>query len=348
MGDASSYYIATATLEAESHASVLARTTGVVRELRREEGDHVRAGDVLLLLEDEEENYRFQQAEANLRSAQAEHDRRKSMLENGLLSAEEFETTLNTLTVRKAELGLARTTLAYTRVKAPFTGRVVRRHVDRGANVTPGTPLFDVMDDDPLLARVHIPAKRMGFVEIGQAMEIHVDSDNTDLVGIVRLISPIVDATTGTVKVTAEILDAPTGTRPGDFAQVRIVTERHSDVSLVPSVAVFEDQSQQVVYVVEGGVAHRRVVETGFVDGDDTEITSGLAPGEVIVVKGQRQLRDGGGVELLEGPDDILAEEALRRADPEEGEGVSAEAASAEGGSPGKSAKGRNPKPSDS
>jgi hypothetical protein len=55
------------------------------------------------------------------------------------------------------------------------------------------------------------------------------------------------------------------------------------------------------------------VVETGFVDGDNTEILTGLEPQELVVVKGQRQLRDGGGIEILEGPEDVLAAETARR-----------------------------------
>jgi len=306
-GDASSYYTATATLEAENRAQVQAQVSGVVREILREEGDIVKAGDLLLRLEDEEARYRLQQAAANLRAAEADYERRKKMSEGGLLSEGEFETTENTLSIRRAELGLADVALSYTRVTAPFAGRVVRRHVDLGANVSAGTPLFDVMDDDPLLARVYIPTKRMGFLEVGQEMRIHIDSTNSDLVGVVRLISPIVDASTGTVKVTAEIVDHPADTRPGDFAQVSIVTAKHADAALVPSHAIFEEQGQNVLYVVQDTVAVRRVVEAGFVDGNDTEVVSGVEPGELVVVKGQRELRDGAGVKILDGPPDVLA-----------------------------------------
>jgi len=318
-GDASSYYTATATLEADNHAGIQARTTGVVREILREEGDLVKAGDVLLLLEDDEASFRVQQASANLRAAESEYERRTAMLEGGLLSAEEFEATENTLSIREAELGLATVALSHTRVKAPFDGRVVRRHADLGANVSPGTPLFGLMEDDPLLTRVHIPAKRMGLVEIGQTMNIHVDSSDSDLIGVIRLISPIVDASTGTVKVTAEIRDRPAGTRPGDFAQVSIVTERHHDTTLVPSRALFEEQGQQVLYVVEEGKAVRRPVETGFVDGDATEVRAGVETGDLVVVKGQRQLREGAEVEILEGPPEVLAAQA-RESDGEESE----------------------------
>jgi membrane fusion protein (multidrug efflux system) len=308
IGRASSYYTATATLEAESHAQILARTTGVARELLREEGDAIAADETLLLLEDDEARLRVAQAEANLKTARAEHDRAEQMEKSGLLSAGEFETNVNALRVREAELELAKLQLSYTRVRSPIEGRVVRRFVDLGANVVPGMPLFEVMDVTPLLARVHIPAKRMGFIATGQTMEVRLEGTAEPLTAAVSLVSPIVDPATGTVKVTAEVRQYPTGTRAGDFAEVRIVTASHDQTILVPSRAVFEEQGKDILYVVESGKAVRRVVETGFIDGDLTEILDGVAERDLVVVKGQRQLQDGSGVEVLEGPPEILAE----------------------------------------
>ncbi|MGH2570234.1 MAG: efflux RND transporter periplasmic adaptor subunit [bacterium] len=308
IGRASSYYTATATLEAESHAQILARTTGVVREILREEGDAIRADEALLLLEDDEARLRVAQAEANLKTARAEHDRAEQMEKSGLLSAGEFETNINNLHVREADVELAKLELSYTRVRSPIEGRVVRRFVDLGANVVPGVPLFEVMDVTPLLARVHIPAKRMGFIGAGQAMEVRLAGTDEPLTGTVSLVSPIVDPATGTVKVTAEIQKYPAGTRAGDFAEIRIVTASHEGAILVASRAVFEEQGKDILYVVEDGKAVRRVVETGFIDGDLTEILNGVAERDLVVVKGQRQLQDGGGVDVLEGPPEILAE----------------------------------------
>jgi membrane fusion protein (multidrug efflux system) len=305
--DVASYYTATATIEAENRAEVLARTTGVVRQLLKEEGDRVRAGDLLLLLEDDEAALRLKQAEANAFTARSEYDRKVSMRDAGLLSDGEFETVEGNMRVRESELEIAKLELQYTRVPAPFSGRVVRRLVDFGANVSPGAPLFELMDDDPLLARVHVPARRMGLVKPGQRIDVHLDTGDVDLEGVVTLVSPIVDASTGTVKITAEIRRPPAGIRPGDFAQVKIVTERRENAVVVPSRAIVEDQGAKVVYVIADGKASKRPVETGFVEGDVTEIVSGLAADELLCVKGQRDLRDGANVQILEGPPDVVA-----------------------------------------
>ena len=300
----------TAVLEAENHAEIRARTTGVVRRILREEGDRVAAGDILLEIDGDEAALRVRQAEVQLEKAKSEHDRASSMREMGMLSDQEFETQTQELHLREAELDLARLERSYTRIDAPFDGRVVRRHVDLGANVSPGASLVDVMDVTPLLALVHVPANRMGFVTEGQAVRITLDSTGAELEGRVRLVSPIVDPGTGTVKITVEIRTYPEGTRPGDFAQVRVVTARHDDATLVPSRAIFEEQGQSILFVVQDGKAVRRVVKAGFVDGESTEILEGVSAKDLVVVKGQRDLRDGLAVEILEGPEHVLAKPA--------------------------------------
>jgi len=307
VGTASSRYGTTAILEAKSHAEIRARTTGVVRRLLREEGDQVAKGQALLELEDDEAKLRVRSAEANLEKAKSEHARGNSMRDMGMLSDQEFETLVNNLHLKESDLDLAKLELSYTRIVSPFHGQVMRRHVDLGANVSAGAPLFELMDVTPLLALVHVPANRMGFVAVGQPVEVHLDSVDSTLTGIVHLVSPIVDSQTGTVKVTLEIRNYPAGTRPGDFAHVRIETARHDGAVLVPSRAIFEEQGNNILFVAEAGKAVRRIVKTGFVDGESTEILEGVAPKELVIVKGQRDLREGVEIEILEGPPGTVA-----------------------------------------
>lgn len=306
MGEASTYYVTTANLEAEHHAEVLARTTGVVLELVVEEGDQVEENQVLLRMEDKDQQLQLRQAQLNLTQLQREHERIIAMRESGVLSAQEIEASQNAVETAAAQVEEAELNLTYTTVRAPFSGRIVRRHVDLGAQAQQGTPLFEIMDINPLLAKVFIPANRIGAISVGQRIDLTLDSNGNQLTGTISLISPIVDTNTGTVKVTAEIFNYPPNTRAGDFAEVRVRTDTHENAMLIPSVAVFEDKGDDVVYVAKNGKAERRTVEVGFVNEGETEIKDGLAANELVVVKGQRSLRDGQPVEILEGPPKAL------------------------------------------
>jgi membrane fusion protein (multidrug efflux system) len=304
-GSIASYYKATATLEAEKEAQVLVRVSGIVQDIPAEEGDLIEEGQVLLRISNDEYRFRLEQAEAAAANMRARFDRLSQMMEEQLATEEEFQAARSDLASAEADEGLARLNLSYTSVRAPFTGRVAERLVDVGQNVSIGDPVFRMADFTPLLARVHVPSREFKKLKPDQAVDLVLDSTGARLSGRITLISPVIDPASGTIKITVEVPTYPAGTRPGDFAQVQIVTERRDGTVLVPRTAVLTDKGETVVYAVADGdpvTAERRVVTIGFTDDDNAEILSGLAAGETVVTKGQRSLKHGAPLKILEGP----------------------------------------------
>ena len=305
-GSISSYYRATATLEAEKQAQVLARVTGVVKTLLAEEGDKISKGDPLLLIENNEYHFRVEQATAGTTNLRARYQRLEQMVAEGLATEEEIQAARSDLASAEAEEGLARLSLSYTTVSAPFSGRVTERLVDAGQNVSSGDPLFVMADFDPLLAKVHVPSREFKRLQKDQTVELVLDSNGARLSGHIKLISPVIDPTSGTIKITVEVPDYPKGTRPGEFAQVQIVTEKRDNSTLVPRSAVLTDKGESVVYTPisedDKLTAERRIVEVGFTDDQNVQILSGLQPGDTIVIKGQRSLKHGAPLKILEEP----------------------------------------------
>ena len=306
-GPIASYYKATATLTAEKTAQILARVSGVIEQLGCEEGDVVTSGHVLLRIEDEEYVYLLHQAEAARATATDRFNRLEDMRKQDLVSAEQYEQARNEMSSAIAAEELARLTLSYASVEAPFRGFITRRHVDVGQTVSPGTVLFDIADFDPLLAVVHVPSKEFKQLKADQPVRLTLDSTGQALSGRIKLVSPVIDPTSGTIKITIEIHEYPADTRPGDFAEVSIVTERRMGSTLVPKTAVFTDRGDQIVYVAADSTAERRVVEVGFEDDENSEILDGVNEGELIVVKGQRSLKHGSPIKIM---DDKLPEPA--------------------------------------
>lgn len=304
-GEISRHYEATATLEAEKEAAVLARVTGVVERLLAEEGDDVREGQPLLVVANDEYRLRVAQAEARTANLRARFERLEAMVAGQLATEEEFQAARADLASAEADEGLARLDLSYTTVKAPFSGRITARRVNVGQNLSVGTELFALADLRPLLGRVHVPAKEFARLQAEQPVELVLDSDGSRLAGRIKLVSPVIDPASGTIKLTIEVDDYPPATRPGDFAQVRVVTERREGVLLVPREAVLADKGESVVFVVPAPAAgaepaaERRLVETGFTDDERAQVVSGLAAGEQVVVRGQRSLKHGAAVKVL-------------------------------------------------
>jgi membrane fusion protein (multidrug efflux system) len=149
-------------------------------------------------------------------------------------------------------------------------------------------------------------------------VQLLVSSTGDRLEGRIDLVNPLVDPESGTIKVTVEVTDYPSSTRPGDFVEVSIVTDRHEGSLLVPRIAVVTERGQRSVYVIDGATAHQRVVGVGFEDDVNAEILSGLESGELVVVQGQRSLRDGQPVSVLDaieldGPTTQAEEETATR-----------------------------------
>jgi len=300
IGTAASYFVTTATLEPSSDAKINARTSGVARQILREEGDDVQEGELLLLLEDDDQRLRLKQAEQNLASAEREFRRLSKMKKAGVVSPTEWEAANNAFLSAEVELELAQLALSYTRIVAPITGRVVWREVDLGAHVTSGELLFRVMAINPLLVRVQVPANRIGQVAKGQPVELRVDSVEKPLDGTVGLVSPIVDPTTGTIKVTLTIDDYPPQVRPGDFTEIRMITDKREQALLLPSVAIIEERGQHYLFVEQASKAVRKKIEIGYVLGEQTEVISGIEAGEKVVSKGQRNLNDGNLLQIID------------------------------------------------
>ncbi len=303
-GSISSYYRATATLEAEKQAQVLARVTGVVQTLLAEEGDAVNAGDPLLRIENAEYRFRVEQTAAATANLRSRYERLEKMVAEELATEEEIQAARSDLASAEADEGLALLSYSYTTVSAPFSGLVTERLVDVGQNISNGDPLFVMADFEPLLAKVHVPSREFKRLQKDQAVELVLDSNGLRLTGHIKLISPIIDPTSGTIKITVEVANYPEGTRPGEFAQVHIVTEKRDGSTLAPRGAVLTDKGESVVYVpIEKDdqlTAERRIVETGFTDDDHVQILSGLQPGDTVVVKGQRSLKQGSPLKILE------------------------------------------------
>jgi RND family efflux transporter MFP subunit len=299
-GGIASYYSATASLDPNKEADILARVSGLVLEIKAEEGDRVDKGQVLLEIEDDEYRHRLAQAEIELDNQRALFERMKKMYNQKLVAAEAYDSQQSALQAAEAARDLAAFELSLTRVTAPFRGRVILRSVDQGRTVSNGTVLFTMADLSRLLARVHVPSREFRNISVGQQVILESDASRETLEGRIFLISPVIDPDSGTIKVTVEILKYPDRIRPGDFVEVRIQTDRHEDTVLVPKNAVVTEKGDQVAYVVEEEKASRRLVTLGFQDDVHAEILSGIAEGDRVVIQGQRSLKDGQPVRILE------------------------------------------------
>ena len=306
-GEISDYILANTTLEAERWVEVRARTTGQVVKIMGEEGDRVSKGSLLARLDDEAAHLQASQMEVAYEEALRNFERAKKMYQRRLVSEEDFATAKGALDRDRAQFEQAKLNLSYTTIASPVTGVLTSRNVEVGNMVTNNQAVFSVADFPPLLARIRIPEKNIGKVAVDQHAKVTVESaPGKQFSGMVKMISPVVNPESGTIKVTIEIQEALDGVlRPGMFSSVYLITETHENALVIPKKGlVLEGEGNQVfVYEKDAesgmGLAKRKNVKIGFSDNERLEVLSGLADGEQVITVGHEGLRPGTAVRLV-------------------------------------------------
>lgn len=288
---------AASTIEAERQVTVHAESTGRLVDFNIEEGDAVKAGQVLARIRFDAQTSSLLRANTSLAKAQADFDRAERLFGERVIGEEEFLRARNTLEVAQLDLGDRTREMKNTKVTAPFAGTVTQRQVIEGGFVTNGAQLLQITDFATLVARVYVPEKELDRIRVGQvAQVIGKAARGRHGEGTVKRISPTVDAGTGTIKLTVALpqeLAGAQGFLPGMYAEVTLTVDHHEDVPLVPKGAVVHDEEQTYVFLAEGEVARRVHVELGLQDAERAEIRKGVGPGDAIIVAGQTGLKDG-------------------------------------------------------
>lgn len=299
-GDVFAMYSGTASLETEEEAVVVAKVGGEVTELLVEEGDRVKAGDVLARLDGDRLRLEMQRAQANLKKLEQEYERNVELRERGLVSAGAFEGIKYELDSLRAAYNLARLEYGYTDIRAPIDGVISERFIKVGNTISANDRVFRITDMDPLLSYLFVPEKEFRRLTPGLPAQMAVDAiPGEKFTASILRVSPVVDPETGTFKVTLAVNDASERLKPGMFGRFQIIYDRRESVLLVPRMAVLEEEARKSVFVVEDGIAQRRAVRTGYSMGENIEIVEGLSGEETVITLGQAGLKDGADVTVI-------------------------------------------------
>ncbi len=310
---------AVGTVQAAQTSQISSQTTGNILEIRAHEGDRVQSGQVLAVIDDAQPRAAVDQATAALTAAEKEVSaadsdfalagstlkRYQQLYEKKSVSPQEFdevdakyqsaEAQRDMSRARQAQaaaaLAQARTSLGYTRVRAPFAGVVTAKMADAGTLASPGTPIFTVEDTRAFRLEVNVDESDVHLVYVGQAAPVEIDAlGNAQLSGKVAEIVPAADPASRSflVKIT---LSADARLRSGLFGRAHFARGQRQAL-LIPRTAVVERGQLEGVYVLDANqIAELRYVTLGANAGDKVEVLSGLQDGDKLVAApGEREL----------------------------------------------------------
>jgi membrane fusion protein, multidrug efflux system len=312
-------------LEAVERVEVRSRVAGAVQSVHFREGALVKQGDLLVTIDPAPYAAEVERSEAQVVAARArvsftknELDRGQQLAESRVMSQRDLDQRINAhreaeanLRAAQAALQSNRLNLGYTEVRAPVAGRVGKLEITVGNLVAagPGAPvLTTLVSVNPIYASFNAdeqvvmralktldagPTAHTQFGRIPVEMST-VMSNGTPIQGRLQLIDNQVDARSGTVRVRAVFDNADGSLMPGQFARLRMGHAKTEPALMVNERAVGTDQSKKFVMVVgaENKAEYREITLGASVDGLRV-VTSGLKPGERIVVNGLQRIRPG-------------------------------------------------------
>ena len=299
------FYRTSGTLRALRSAELVALQSGIVLELKAEEGDLVKAGETLVRIDGRGFKLQAERDAITARNASQELRRLEQIAEN--LPREELDKQRYALENALASAQVSRHQANQTIVVAPFDGTITRRAIDVGNLATASTPLYSLADLSVLDVELHVPEREAAAVQAGAPATLELQ-DGTRFPAAVERRAPVVDPLTGTVKFTVRARVYPPGAVPGAFVRAELRVDRRTAAPSLPRTAIFELEGAPHVYVVEDGRARRRPVELGLVGETHAELRGGLDPGAVVVADAGEGVTEGLPVKVAEaGPKDSKA-----------------------------------------
>jgi membrane fusion protein (multidrug efflux system) len=274
-------------------ATLAAEVPGAVETQRVELGQAVAKGELLATIDERSLAQAVNEAEAFLRQARLQYERAENLFERRAITKANLLDAVTERDVAEARLASARLQLDKARVRAPWAGRIAARHVEAGAYVAPGTPLFDLVDARRVKVRAPARAADVPYLEVGREVAIRLDAlpDET-FAGRIERLGAELDPDSRTLTVEAEI-DNPGGRlRPGMLARLEVPRRELEGALVVPMAALVDLGGRKAVWLIEDGRAHRRDVTLGPVVGEQVVI-EGLEPGARVIVEGAHAVGEG-------------------------------------------------------
>jgi len=270
------------------------KIAGTVKAIRFEEGQSVKAGAVLLELEDREPAADLEATKATRDQAKAALDRASRLLSTGNAPQARVDDLEGAYRAAAARVKVIEARLQDLRIVAPFSGRVGIRRVSLGSLISVGTIITTLDDVETIKLRFFVPEAAIAAIRPGANVAASGNAaPGRTFTGSIASIDTRVDATTRAVEVRAEFANKDGALKPGMFLTVKLGLNTRSGAMIVPEEAVVPEGIRQYVFVVTGGRAVKTEVKLGSRLPGEVEIREGLNPDSVVVTSGIQKIRDG-------------------------------------------------------
>lgn len=289
------------TLAANEAVDIKSELDGVIEEMSFEEGQRVKAHDVLFRIDRRKLEASLAEAEANLKLAETTLGRYAALAESRAVSQQEVDQARMMFQARLAAVELMRAQLQDATVTAPFAGITGSRLVSIGQYVTKGQQLTSLVETDPMKVELSVSERFLSRVTQEQELTLRVAAYPAEIFhGTVYFVAPQVSPESRTVLVKARVPNSDGLLRAGMFAELELILQVRQRAVVIPESALLLEGERASVFVVEEGKAKLRPVTPGLRMAGILEIREGLSSGEIVVFEGTQKLAPDAPVQVRE------------------------------------------------
>ena len=296
-------------------ADVAAKVDGRIEKVLAEEGQAVKAGEALLVLEQEDTaagvmNARgaYMDAKTSYEKAQIDVKRYAALYERGAVSREALdnmrfalENARGKLDAARGNLNSAESSLGGTTVTTPRAGVIQKRYYQEGYFAKVGTALFNIADITTLLAKIDVPEGYVNSIAPGNEVTFTIPSmsgEDKTVKGIVTRISPVATLPARTFEAEVTVDNRNGRLRGGMYAEATVAGLPKSGALTIPLTAISMRDDQRTCFVIEDGKAVRRVLVTGYIGENLIEILKGVTEQDYVIIGGLNKVREGASVKV--------------------------------------------------
>ncbi|MBU8882121.1 efflux transporter periplasmic adaptor subunit [Flavobacteriaceae bacterium JJC] len=294
-------YSANGTFIPKQETNQSADISGRVVSVFAKEGSRVGAGQVLATIKRDAIEVDVTQAQNTLQNAIIDNQRYENAYKTGGVTKQQVDNSRLQLKNAQAAVRAQRVKINDTSVRAGISGTINKRMVEPGMVVSPGTPLFEIVNINSLKLSVLVDESQVGRIQIGQQVSINVNAlpDET-FSGKITFIAPKSDAS---LNFPVEVEVSNNGQlKAGMYGTALFKTNygaENQNLLTVPAAAFVNGVSSGQLFIVQNGTAKLTTVKTGKVYGDKVQIISGLNGGEQVITSGQINLENGAKINIV-------------------------------------------------
>jgi membrane fusion protein, multidrug efflux system len=293
-------------IEAWTRLELFSKVAGSITEVLVTEGDHVKKGDIIARIEDNDYEIALKRATAAYKLAKAEFERDKTVYAKGVIPTAELDLKETSLQTAKADLENAELMLSRCTITAPMDSVIRRLDAKIGLLLSVGDVVAEMMHIDKVKGVVGIPESDIPAIRKLNEVELTLKAlDGLTVKGKKHFLAPAPDSAARLYRLELEIDNSSGDILPGMFVRANVVKKSMENAVVIPLYSVISRNSEQYVFVEKNGVAVKRNVTLGIMENWMVQVTEGLTSGEKVLIEGHRDVENGQKIKIAKIIDDV-------------------------------------------